>query len=880
MPRPVHAVGLALLLAPATHAQRTHWAYVAPVPAPPPEVRDAAWCKTPIDRFVLARLEREGLSPSPEADRRALLRRASLDLIGLPPAPEEVERFVADPRPDAFEREVDRLLASPRYGERMAVHWLDLARYADTNGYEKDLPRSMSPWRDWVIAALNADLPFDRFTVEQLAGDLLPDATEAQRVATGFHRNTMLNDEGGVDAEEFRVAAVVDRVNTTAAVWLGSTLACAQCHDHKHDPFTQREYYALLAFFDATADSGVGSKPELAVPTEAERRRIERLDAKAAELRAALDPGRRDDAQAAWERACLAAPRARIPDEVAIDGAPDVERDGPFSYGAFVRREGSGCVVSKIDDQDAYRGCDLFVNEGRIEVHIVHHWPDDAIKVETKDPLAEKEWHHVLATYDGSSKAAGIAVLVDGARWPLRVVKDSLRGTIKTEAPWKVGARKTTGAFRGPIEGPRLFRRALDQDEARLVVNEQVALLLARGTGGLAEDERRFVRAAWVLQSPAFATLGAEAAAARSERESIQPLTTMVMQERPASQPTRVHRRGNFRDPGEAVEPGVPAVLPGLDAGLPRNRLGLARWLVDPRHPLTARVAVNRSWQLFFGQGLVRTPDDFGRHGARPSHPDLLDWLAVELVGRKWSQKALHRLIVTSSTYRQGSACTAEGLARDPDDVLLARAPRPRLEAEQIRDQALAVAGLLDDRIFGPSVMPYQPASTWADSFAKYDTPNLRWVEATGKDRFRRGLYTYWRRSASYPASLVFDAARRDVCVCVRGRTDTPLQALVTLNDPVYREAALGLALRMLGEGGIARGFVLCTARPPSREELKELEALLGRGRARFRADHEAARRLVEQGHVPIGAADRAELAALFLVANVLLNLDEVLTRG
>ena len=864
--------------------QTAHWAYVPPVRKPAPPVAATTWCRNEIDRIVSARLEKLDLAPEPETDRPTLLRRLSLDLIGLPPTPEEVARFVQDRSAAAYEYEVDRLLASPRYGERMATPWLDLARYADTNGYEKDLPRSLWPWRDWVIAAFNADMPYDQFTIRQLAGDLLPNATLADRIATGFHRNTMLNDEGGIDAEEFRVVAVVDRVNTTATTWLGSTLACAQCHDHKHDPFSQREYYRFYAFFDHDADTGVGAAPEVKVPTPEVQRELDAAQGKLQELEDALDPKRRDAAQEAWERNQLEPPRRPIDSEISIadanSPAPGFERNDAFSYGGFVRRDPGGCVVGKIDDRDAYRGIDLFVNEGRLEVHVVHHWPEDGIKVETVDLLPAKEWHHVFATYDGQGKAGGIQIWVDGISWPLRIVKDTLTATIQSKVPWKVGARSTTGTFQGQLEQVRVFQRALSRDEIRTVTTTRLARLLANPAWTADPEQARYVRACYVRQSPAFQPLLQKAAAARQTRESLQIPTSMVLEAKPSSRPTRILKRGNFRDLGDSVTPGVPAVFQDLAADLPRNRLGLARWLVALDNPLTARVAVNRTWQLLFGTGLVPTPEDFGTHGDRPTHVDLLDWLATEFVRQGWSTKALIRLMVTSATYRQSSRVSPDKLARDPNNALLSRANRPRLEAEQIRDQALAIAGLLDERIGGPSVMPYQPPGTWAGSFAQHDTPNLKWVEASGRERFRRGLYTYWRRSAPYPASLGFDATRREVCVVERSRSNTPLQALVTLNDPVYREAALGLAARMAKGGGIAYGFRLCTARDPQPRELEELTALHTGAKASFAGRPGAAQQAVECAHVRSEDIDPAVLAPLFVVANVLLNLDEVLTRG
>ena len=866
-------------------AAERHWAYVAPVATPPPAVRDAGWVENPIDRFVLARLEAEGLAPAPPADRATLLRRVTLDLIGLPPAPEDVDRFVAATAADAYEQEVDRLLASPRDGERMARPWLDLARYADTNGYEKDLPRSLWPWRDWVIQALNADMPFDRFTIEQLAGDLLPDATLAQRIATGFQRNTLLNDEGGIDAEEFRIVAVKDRVDTVATVWLGSTLGCAQCHDHKFDPFTQRDYYRMLAYWNSTEDSGKGNGPELQVPTAAQAQELRDLDTQLAAKEALLAAERRDGAQAQWEQQLLANLPPRLPGEVPFVDASEVERDRPFAYGALLRREGDGCVLSRIDDQHGYRGVDLFVNGGRLEMHVVHAWPGNGIKVTTRDPLPHEGWHHVFATYDGSSKAAGITLYVDGAPQPLQVEKDQLTATIRTSCSWRLGSRSTTGKLAGEVREALLFDRLLTADEVGILAASRLGPALAKDAAARTADEAKEIRASYVLATPALAAERAAAARLRERRQSLPIATTMVLRERSESRPTHLQRRGDFRQPGDAVHPGLPGVLAAPGAAMPKDRLELARWLVSAHNPLGARVLVNRAFELFFGQGLVRTLDDFGTQGEPASHPELLEWLAAEFGRNGQSQKALHRLLVTSATYRQSAVVTAALRERDPQNTLLARAPRLRLEAEQVRDNALALAGLLDDRIGGPSVMPWQPPGTWADSFANYDTPDLKWVEAKGRDRFRRGIYTYLRRSALYPASLLFDAARREVCTVRRSRTNTPLQALVTLNDPVYRDAALGLGRRLLRAADtpaarLERGMRLCVARAPSAAELAELGALHARARAEFAADPAAARRLVQDPEIDTTGLDPIELAALVVVANVLLNLDETVTRG
>jgi hypothetical protein len=664
-----------------------HWAYTRPQAPALPAVGNSGWPRNGLDYFVLARLERQELSPQPEADRARLLRRASLDLIGLPPTPAEVAEFQSDPRPDAYERAVDRLLASPRYGERWALPWLDLARYADTQGYEKDNRRTIWRYRDWVIEALNRDMPLDRFTLEQLAGDLLRDAGPGQLVATAFHRNTMTNTEGGTDNEEFRVAAVVDRVNTTMQVWMGTTFNCCQCHSHKYDPFTQREYYALIAILNQTEDNDESNEsPTLPTPTRAEAEAMKNL---------------RDQI-------------ARLEEEIQQQAAK--ENDG---------------------------------------------------------------------------------------------------GDTKPD----------------PASSPRA---------------EELAQL-------------------------------------KKQLAEFKPTTTPILRELPPSKQRKTHVmiRGNFLDKGDEVSPDVPAVLHPFPEKSPRDRAGLSRWLVCEENPLTARVMVNRHWEQFFGVGLVESSEDFGTQGTPPSHPELLDFLAMEFTRSGWSFKSLHRLIVTSATYRQSSRVPAELAERDPNNRLLARGPRVRLGAETVRDQALAAAGLLSSKFNGPSVMPPQPEGIWQVVYS-----GDKWQTSTGEDRYRRGLYTFWRRTSPYPAMVAFDAPSREFCVVRRSRTNTPLQALVTLNDPAFVEAARGVAVRAMREGGArdedraAYLFRLCLARAAGEFEQARLVELYRSELAHYRQNAAAANILAGNEKSPPANLDAAELAAWTVVANVVLNLDETLTKG
>jgi len=718
-------------------AKKTHWAYVKPVRPTLPKVKRSRWIRNPIDTFILARLESEKLKPSPEADRVTLIRRASLDLTGLPPSLAEVDTFVADQRKEAYERLVDRLLASPHYGEKWARLWLDLARYADSHGYEKDPPRSMWPYRDWVINAFNQNMPFDQFTVEQIAGDMLPNATRDQKIASGFNRNTMINTEGGVDPEQSRVETIVDRVNTTATVWLGSTLGCAQCHTHKYDPFTLKEYYQMFAFLN-NAD-----EPEMAVPSAAQEAREKQLSSEVAGLETELKKATPEltVAQAAWEKK-VSDQLARSLVPVTGTNKPASAPDVPTNILYIVKVAGAGRTAPQRDA-------------------ITDYFRSQAPELKTvRDRLAE-----------------------------LRKAQEAL----KKEFP-----------------------------------------------------------------------------------------TTLVMQERAQPRETHVLPRGNFLNPGEKVAPGVPAVLPSLPKGQPANRVTLAHWLVSPENPLTARVTVNRFWEQVFGRGLVETVEDFGTQGERPTHPELLDWLATEFVRQGWDMKALLRLMVTSATYRQSSRSTPELIERDPYNRLYARGARFRVPAETVRDIALQASGLLSPKIGGPSVFPYQPDGIWTQLYS-----TDQWVVSKGADKYRRGIYTFWRRTSTYPAFMSFDAPSRELICPRRQRSDTPLQALTTLNDPSFVEAAQALARRVLQESkGNARAdanyaFRLCEARSPRSKETKRLVALYEQELAQFKLDPSAAQKMAtgDLGKPPAGV-NVEELAAWTVVANVLLNLDETITKG
>ncbi len=892
-----------------------HWAYVKPVRPPVPKVKRDAWVRNAIDAFVLARLEQEGLAPAPEASRETLIRRVSLDLTGLPPSPEEVDAFVADRSGDAYAKVVERLLASPHYGERWARLWLDLARYADTNGYEKDRMRTMWKYRDWVIQALNADMPFDRFTLEQVAGDMLPGDRMDHKIASGFHANTMLNEEGGVDPHEARYEVLVDRVNTTGAVWLGSTLACAQCHNHKYDPFSHKEYFRMLAFFDngvtTEVDKGANGsiliEPTLRVPTPRQAEALRALEAAVADqeqVMATQTPAL-DEAQSEWvakTRAKLEAWQTLTPTRVRAAGG-----------GAFVRqRDGSLLVDGPNPAKDVY------TIVARIDLRRVTALRLDVLpdaRLSSAGPgrgpnggfmLSEVKLLAAPAARPDDARPVLLAKATADRSGPGSEVADAIDG--KAASGWSAGnssGKPHIAIFepKAPIEsaGPMLvtavlahetvharhgigrFRLAVTSEPdpaAMLALPARIRELMARPVDALGDAERGEIATYHRSITPLLASVRKEIAKLRDEIDALEIPTAMVVQERPSFErpSTLLRLRGSFVDPGERVFASVPAALHALPDDAPANRLGLARWLVDKDNPLTARVMANRFWEQHFGRGLVETSEDFGSQGGLPTHPALLDWLAIALMEGGWSLKALNGIIVSSATYRQSSQVSPHALAKDPYNRLFTRGPRFRVEAEMIRDIALAASGLLGRKVGGPSVFPLQPDGIW-------DIPynNEKWVTSKGEDRHRRGLYTFLKRSAPYPMHTTFDGTSREQCTIRRVRTNTPLQALNLLNDPAFFAAARALGRRMITEGQgdararATRGFRLVLARRPTSRELDRLVDLYRAESARFEQEG-GAEQALDRGLRPRGAS-ASELAAWTLVANVLLNLDETQTK-
>jgi hypothetical protein len=929
---------------------RPHWAFepVGDVPLPGPlgaESARAGWweSRNPIDLFVRERLERENLAPVPEAPRETLIRRATLDLTGLPPSAAEIDAFLADASPDAYEKVVDRLLASPAYGEARAAEWLDLARYADTYGYQADVDRDMSPWRDWVIRAFNENLPHDEFITWQLAGDLLPEPSRDQVLATAFLRLHRQTNEGGSIEEEFRTEYVADRVHTTGTALLGLTLECARCHDHKFDPVSQRDYYRLFAFFQNIDESGLYSHFTRATPTPSLLLYPEGAEAKHAAARARIGEAERalataeESAAARFEEWLRPGPPAISPpaaaasfplDEAAGGSTPNAadptrpgllsdgpalvagregkamrfsgdnalvlkgsgafHRTSPFSFVLWIkpaeRRERA--VVfhrSRAWTDSGSRGYELLLEDGRPSFALVHFWPGNAVRVRAREAVPAGEWTLLAITYDGSSRADGIRIYSGGEPVAVEVIRDSLTRDIIHRGEWgdaDAGAVELTlaGRFRdvglkgGEIDGFLVFDRRLTAAEVRMLA------------GKPAGDGRDVLRAHFreVVDGECAARRD-DLRKAREEEARIADGVPeiMVMREMAAPRPARVLRRGAYDAPGEAVEPGTPESILPFPEGLPRNRLGLARWLTDRRNPLTARVAANRAWQVHFGRGLVATPEDFGSQGRLPSHPALLDWLAKAFVDGGWDLKALHRLIATSAAYRRSSVGSADSFARDPENVLLSRGPRHRLRAEVIRDGALLASGLLTRRIGGPSVKPYQPPGLWEEA----GTGKV-YVQDKGEGLYRRSLYTFWRRTAPPPAMSIFDAPSREVCVARRDATATPLQALVLLNDPQFVEAARALGERLVKEhpgdvgARIDAGFRAALGRRPEPEERAALEKLYNQERRIFEADLDAARRSLRVGErPPDDSLPPADAAATAVLASALMNLDEFVTK-
>ena len=829
------------------------------------------------------------------------------------------------------------------------MQWLDAARYADTNGYNNDELRTLWPWRDWVINAFATNMPYDQFLTEQLAGDLLPDATLSQKVATGFNRNHVLTTEGGIIEEEYRIEYVVDRVHTTASVFMALSLQCARCHDHKYDPLTMTDFYRFAAYFNNIPDKVVGysqgrmAEPLLKVPSPAQQAEQIALTTKRDQLTEQLNsrPNQIDAELAKWEasltpeqiaqsgpvglvahfpldettgtaianlsatdkpgtvQGALIPIEGRLGGAIQFDGSSHIAagETGKFdntqscSFAAWIypTSQEASTVLSKMDEGNAHRGYDVILESGKLASHFVHHWPDRAFKVVTKNAMSLSAWHHVAVTYDGSTKATGLKIYVDGQPQELDVTtNNTVDGTLQTDMAFHIGLRGSSAPFRGRIDDVRVYSTTLTAEDA-------LALSKGETLGGLKEI---------LAVAPANRAPEQVARLRQYYVDNVDPLTrqwkeeltqtttkiteldkaipvTMVMGEMTPRRPTHILRRGQYDQPGDEVQPGVLSAFTGLPSE-GATRLDLARWMTHPKHPLTARVAVNRWWEMLFGTGIVETSEDFGIQGAPPSHPELLDWLSTELIATKWDTRAMLKKIVLSATYRQSSHATREMLEHDPRNRLFTRGPRYRLPAESVRDNALAISGLLVERVGGPSVKPYQPEGLWEDVSVER---REKYAPDLGDGLYRRSMYTFWKRTCPPPGMTTFDAPDRETCLIRRARTNTPLQALVLLNDPTYIEASRKFAERVLGQAPddsarLGRAFELAVSRSPEPEETAVLLQLLQTARQKFKADGPAAEKLLAIGHSPREASiPAAELAAWTTVASVILNLDETISK-
>ena len=939
---------------------QSHWSLIKPQRPQLPLAKNEAWVKNEIDRFVGAKLEANGLSPAPEADARTLFRRLHLDITGLPPSSEDLAGFAGEyaQRPDnALSEWIDRLMETSAWGEHRARYWLDAARYGDTHGLHFDNYREMWPYRDWVIRTFNANLPFDQFAVEQLAGDLLPDPTDDQLIATGFQRCNVTTNEGGTIPEENLANYAADRVQTFGWVFLSLTTNCGQCHDHKFDSFTMKDYYSLAAFFRNTTQAAMdgnmkeGQGPVLTVPVAEDRSRWKALPGEIAAAAARRDQHRKD-ARGPFEQWLTSATANSLENSAEEkdfvvhvplnDGAGneannlrespnsfrstgevtwvpdgkfgpsavmklggtfdlgalgDFEKDQRFSYGAWIkagRNDVLGGIIARMDEQGGYRGWDLWQNDRALAVHMIDSWPENAIKVSTvRHVIQPGQWQHVFVTFDGSGTPGGIKIYVDGKEEKLNVDKNSLKpdASIRTQTALRIGQRSHSQVFDGgAIQDVRVYRRTLSADEVQMVRNTATlqTILTTTTNQWTPQQQTAFFDHYLVTHDTDFPMLEKAIVDLEAERDAIKkrsPVTHIQMEKKDSSAMAFILLRGTYDKPGEKVEAATPAALHPLPAGAPKNRLGLAKWVVDPANPLTARVTVNRFWQEVFGQGIVTTPEDFGVMGALPSHPELLDWLAVEFRETGWDVKRLFKLMLTSATYRQAAVTTSEKLEKDRDNFLFSRGPRFRMDAEMVRDYALAVSDTLSPKMYGPGTKPYQPVDIW--NMVGLPEGNTRdYVQDKGENLYRRTIYTFWKRKSPPPNLSVFNAPSREVCTIRRERTNTPLQALVTLNDPQFIEAARHLAQNALNTSGgdEAKAFDYVGQRVLGRNlNAKELPVVATNKKqllAYYQSKPEDAKALIAVGASKVDEKlDRAKLAAWTMICNQIMNLDEVLNK-
>lgn len=931
-----------------------HWSLIAPKKAAQPEVKDKAWVKTPVDLFVLSKLEAAGLKPAAEADAGALIRRVSLDITGLPPSPELIQRYL--PKDGAkltdaqFSTLVDELLKSPAYGEHRARYWLDAARYADSHGLHFDKPREMWPYRDWVVKSFNSNQPFDQFTVEQIAGDLLPNPTEDQLIATGLQRCNITTNEGGTIDEENLANYASDRVQTMGWVYFGLTTNCSQCHDHKFDPITQRDYYSLAAFFrnttqkpkDGNVKDGLG--PILVLPAEKDRPRWKALPSEIAAAKTKMQESRtaarpefdqwltsakpadldkdvpskgivahvplnegtgsevtgvcgatktfKATGEVSWKPDGKIGPAPVIKPNGTFDigSAGDFEKNQAFSYGAWVRagKVGmSGGILARMDEKGGFRGWDLFQGDRNYAVHIVNTWPGDALKVSTKKPsIRPGVWQHVFVTYDGSGKAQGVKMYIDGVDTDLKIEVNALKSSIKTATPTRIGQRSHVQVFHeGSVQDVRIYERKLTPAEVMTISKVgPLREMLASSKRGPKQKDALFEHYL-ITRHEGYKTANGLNAKLEAEQNAIKarsPLTHIQEEKKDTMPMANILMRGQYDKVGEQVDAAVPVALGKLPADAPKNRLGLAKWLVSENNTLTARVTVNRMWQELFGRGLVVTSEDFGIMGTAPSNPELLDWLAVEFRETGWDVKRFYKMLVTSAAYRQAAVITPEKIEKDRDNALISRGPRFRMDAEMIRDYALAASSTLSPRMGGPGTMPYQPENVWE----VVGMGTEKYTQDQGENLYRRTIYNFWKRMAP-PASMdIFNAPSREMSCVRRDRTNTPLQALVTMNDPQFIEAARNLAQRTLktvkGDDTAKLAAIaerlLC--RPLKDKETAILQSSLTDLRAHYSANAADAEALLKVGE---SKADeklaKPEFASWTMVCNQVMNLDEVLNK-
>ncbi len=937
---------------------KEHWAFIPPVMPSLPKIEETEWPINEIDHFILSALTRNKLKPSEEADREMLIRRVSLDLTGLPPSLDRVDRFINDTSPDAYEKLVDELLASDEYAERMTMEWMDVARYADSHGLHADGWRMMWPWRDWVIRAFRENMPYDRFILEQLAGDMLPNASRDQKLASAFHRNHAMTAEGGIVDEEFRLEYVFDRTNTTAKAFMGLTLECARCHDHKFDPVSQQEYFQLASFFNNVKELGMTGDdgnygPMLLLPSEKEEQHLAELDKALLAIRNNLRLTKEHISKTVDFVEALGSVSNFNPDQPVVHfpleksgitknkkgksyryldnnrktkiiGQPEfvegkvgkaihitdehefieVREVGlfdvaePYAVSVWIKQDTltgkTQTIIGTVGDKNQFwRGWELFLDvDNHPTVRLIHSPPHNYLEVKSKAKIPLDQWTHIVFSYNGTGKAEGVTLFVNGESTTTTIPFDQLYKTIRTtDAPADVAGSRPiriaksyraftgdNGAYRGVLDDIRIFREEL----TALEVSALYASACQQNRPAPEQFEKNELLDHFLARlSGDYGQLLEQYRKVLSRKVSLLDTVdeVMVMEEMPEPRITFVLDRGSYESPQEPVEAGTPKHVLPFPENLPKNRLGLAQWLTDSAHPLTARVTVNRYWQLLFGKGLVATPHDFGNQGELPSHPMLLDWLAVDFQENGWDIKRLIRQIVMSATYRQSSIPSAHLMAEDPSNRLYSRFPAYRLPAEMIRDNALFASGLLKKRVGGPSVKPYQPEGLWIEK-GNFSKKLMTYQPDRGDDLYRRSLYTFIRRTSPPPAMTAFDAPGRDICTVQREQTNTPLQALVLMNDPQFVEAARVLAQNLQTnlqslEKQLYRAFRSTTGIRPSEEEVEVLENMYQKAFETFTKDPRAAKKMLSVGEYPIDQSnDAITTAALMVVTNTLMNHD------